>query len=185
MAAVASAVTLVWLLSWGATIGRTPSSLLGTAPSLCSFTLSVGITGTLVGDFLITIHLSLTGCLEVGLGGVISEGIGVNVVGRAGATDTVGFVSLVWDFLVTIHLSLTGCLEVGLGVPVREGVRVVPAVCVELGVGVGVVVKAGTTGTSGFISGCGWSTAFMNGTIRLRNFLFRFVTVLLPSILIK
>ena len=185
MAAVASAITLAWLSSCGATIGRTASSLLGAAPSLCSFALLVVITGTSVGGFLVTIHLSLTGCPEVGSGGLIREGMGVGVVGRAGTAETVVFVSLVWDFFVTIHLSLIGCLEVSLGVLVWEGMGVVPTVGVVLGVGVGVFVETGTTGASGFVSGCGWSTAFMNGTILLRNLLFRFVTVLLPSILIK
>ena len=71
VAAVASAGTLTWLSSWGVLIGRTSSSSLGTAPSLGSSTLLVGITETLVGDFLVTIHLSLTGCLEVGLGGLV------------------------------------------------------------------------------------------------------------------
>ena len=138
VAAVASAGTLAWLSSWGAVKGRTSSSLLGTAPSLGSSKLLVGITETLVGGFLVTIHLSLTGCLEVGLGGLVREGVGVVPVGGVG-----------------------------------------------LGVGVGGVGRAGAGDTFGFVSGCGWSTAFMNGTILLRNLLFRFVTVLLPSILTK
>ena len=68
MAAVSSAGTSTWLsllttLVW-----------LGTASSLDSSSLLVGVEGT--GGFLVTINLSLIGFLGVGLDGVGLDGLG-------------------------------------------------------------------------------------------------------------